>query len=58
MCWEQLFNELEAQAADIEVQERDALVEELRDVIQGVYIIPTFGRYDFAAGVIESARTR
>lgn len=32
------------------------LVEELRDVIQGVYIIPTFGRYDFAARVIESAR--
>ena len=31
MRWEQLFNELEAQAADIEVQERDALVEELRD---------------------------
>ncbi|MEO6062397.1 MAG: bifunctional homocysteine S-methyltransferase/methylenetetrahydrofolate reductase [Thermoflexales bacterium] len=34
------------------------LVEELRDVIQGVYIIPTFGRYDFAARVIESARVR
>jgi len=32
------------------------LVEELRDVIRGVYIIPTFGRYDFAARVIESAR--
>lgn len=31
MRWEQLFNELEAQTADIEVQERDALVEELRD---------------------------
>ncbi len=34
------------------------IVEELRDVIQGVYIIPTFGRYDFAARVIESARAR
>ena len=34
------------------------LVEELRDVVQGVYIIPTFGRYDFAARVIESARAR
>ncbi|HQV26462.1 MAG TPA: bifunctional homocysteine S-methyltransferase/methylenetetrahydrofolate reductase [Thermoflexales bacterium] len=34
------------------------LIEELRDVIHGVYIIPTFGRYDFAARVIESARAR
>lgn len=31
------------------------IVEELRPSIQGVYIIPTFGRYDFAARVIESA---
>ena len=31
MRWERLFNELEAQAGDLEMQERDALVEELRD---------------------------
>ena len=31
MRWERLFNEIEAQAGDLEVQERDALVEELRD---------------------------
>lgn len=32
------------------------IVEELRGLIQGVYVIPTFGRYDFAARVIEAAR--
>jgi hypothetical protein len=31
MRWERLFNELEAQAGDLEMQERDSLVEELRD---------------------------
>lgn len=31
MRWERLFNELEAQAGDLEIQERDALVDELRD---------------------------
>jgi len=31
MRWERLFNELEAQTGDLELQERDALVEELRD---------------------------
>lgn len=31
MRWERLFSELEAQAGDLEMQERDALVEELRD---------------------------
>ncbi len=31
MRWERLFNEIEAQAGDLEMQERDALVEELRD---------------------------
>ncbi len=31
MRWERLFHELEAQAGDLEMQERDALVDELRD---------------------------
>ena len=31
MRWERLFTELEAQSADLEMQERDALVDELRD---------------------------
>lgn len=31
MRWERLFRELEAQAGDLDVQERDALVEELRE---------------------------
>lgn len=31
MRWERLFNEIEAQSGDLEMQERDALVEELRD---------------------------
>ncbi|MEO6605094.1 MAG: hypothetical protein ABIN55_05730 [Aeromicrobium sp.] len=31
MRWERLFNELEAQAGDLEMQERDALVDDLRD---------------------------
>ncbi len=31
MRWERLFNELEAQAGDLEMQHRDALVDELRD---------------------------
>ena len=31
MRWDRLFSELEAQAGDLEIQERDALVEELRD---------------------------
>lgn len=31
MRWERLFRELEAQAGDLEVQERDLMVEELRD---------------------------
>ncbi|GAA3514085.1 hypothetical protein GCM10022234_06150 [Aeromicrobium panaciterrae] len=31
MRWDRLFSELEAQAGDLEMQERDALVEELRD---------------------------
>lgn len=35
MRWDRLFSELEAQAADLEIQERDALVEELRDGVWG-----------------------
>ncbi len=31
MRWERLFNELEAQSGDLEMEERDALVDELRD---------------------------
>lgn len=31
MRWERLFNELEAQAGDLEMEQRDALVDELRD---------------------------
>lgn len=31
MRWERLFNELEAQSGDLEMQQRDALVDELRD---------------------------
>lgn len=31
MRWDRLFTELEAQAGDLEMQERDALVAELRD---------------------------
>ncbi|MDR7086234.1 hypothetical protein J2X11_001073 [Aeromicrobium panaciterrae] len=31
MRWERLFHELEAQAGDLEMQDRDALVDELRD---------------------------
>ncbi|MDX6278092.1 MAG: hypothetical protein QOJ72_2220, partial [Nocardioidaceae bacterium] len=31
MRWERLFAELEAQAGDVELQDRDALVEELAD---------------------------
>ncbi len=31
MRWERLFSELEAQAEDLEIQQRDALVDELRD---------------------------
>jgi hypothetical protein len=31
MRWERLFEDLEARAADLELDERDALVEELRD---------------------------
>ncbi len=31
MRWERLFNELEAQSGDLEMAERDALVDELRD---------------------------
>lgn len=31
MRWDRLFDDLEAQAADVEREERDALVEELRD---------------------------
>jgi hypothetical protein len=31
MRWERLFEDLEAQAADLELDERDALVDELRD---------------------------
>lgn len=31
MRWERLFAEIEAQAFDVELQERDALVDELRD---------------------------
>lgn len=31
MRWERLFHELEAQAGDLDLQERDALVDELRD---------------------------
>jgi sRNA-binding regulator protein Hfq len=31
MRWERLFEELEAQSADLELDERDALVDELRD---------------------------
>lgn len=31
MRWDRLFEELEAQAGDLEAQERDALVEELRE---------------------------
>lgn len=31
MRWERLFHELEAQAGDLEMEERDALVDELRD---------------------------
>lgn len=31
MRWERLFNELEAQSVDLEMLERDALVDELRD---------------------------
>ena len=31
MRWERLFEDLEARAADLELDERDALVDELRD---------------------------
>lgn len=31
MRWDRLFDDLEAQAADLELEERDALVDELRD---------------------------
>ena len=31
MRWDRLFDELEAQASDLELEERDALVDELRD---------------------------
>lgn len=31
MRWERLFSELEAQSGDLDMQERDALVDELRD---------------------------
>src|SRR4051794_6972025 len=31
MRWERLFEDLEAQAADLELDERDALADELRD---------------------------
>lgn len=53
MRWERLFHELEAQASDLEMQERDALVDELRDgewaetswrsLLGGVVVIDVIG---------------
>ena len=29
----------------------------LRDAVQGVYVIPAFGRYDLAAEILDAVRT-
>jgi len=34
------------------------IVEALQDHIQGIYVIPAFGRYDLVADVIEGVRKR
>jgi homocysteine S-methyltransferase len=34
------------------------LLEDLRGVAQGVYLMPPFGRYDLAAEIIDSVRAR
>jgi methionine synthase I (cobalamin-dependent)/5,10-methylenetetrahydrofolate reductase len=44
------------QAAEAGVQISMDIVRELRDVVNGVYLMPPFGRYDMAAQIIESIR--
>jgi homocysteine S-methyltransferase len=41
------------QGADVGVEMARELVLQLRDFVQGVYLIPAFGRYNLAADVIE-----
>lgn len=33
------------------------VITELRDAVQGVYVIPAFGRYDLAAEILDAVRT-
>jgi homocysteine S-methyltransferase len=32
------------------------LIKELRDIVQGAYLMPPFGRYDLAAEIIEGMK--
>jgi homocysteine S-methyltransferase len=34
------------------------LLADLRDVVQGAYLMPPFGRYDMAAEILDSVKAR
>lgn len=54
----QQMNESGSQGAQKGIELTVELVEQIKDQVQGVYLMPAFGRYDHAAGIIEKIKAK